>query len=173
MSSINAAAASTINPRDAGASRFNELSSEDFIRIIFTELQNQDPLNPSDTSALLEQLNSIRSIESDIQLSAKLDSLVTENQLSTAGTLIGKFIGGLTDDSQRVAGYVVSVIRQDDDIYCELDNHYFVNVGSVETIIDPDQLQEAPPHVGDTNNNGDNSGDANGDGSGDSTPADG
>lgn len=154
MTALNATSGAGINPREAGASRFNELSSEEFIRIIFTELQNQDPLNPSDTGALLDQLNSIRSIESDIQMTARLESLVTENQLSTAGNLIGKFIGGLTDDAQRVAGYVVSVVRQDQDIYLELDNHYFLQVENVETIVDPDLLEERPPHVGENNNTG-------------------
>ena len=149
MTSINATSAVGFNPRNDNASRFNEMTSEDFIRIIFTELQNQDPLNPSDTSAVLEQLNSIRSIESDIQLTAKLESLVTENQLASAGTMIGKFVGGLTDDAQRVAGYVVSVVRQDDEIYVELDNGWFVRVDNVETIIDPDLLEEIPPPAGD------------------------
>jgi len=44
------------------ANRFNELSSDDFLQIIFAELTNQDPLEPQDTGALLEQLNSIRQI---------------------------------------------------------------------------------------------------------------
>ena len=54
---------------------FNALSSEDFIKIIFTELANQDPFQPNDSSALLEQLNSIRSIESDTKLIDKLEDL--------------------------------------------------------------------------------------------------
>ena len=38
-------------------SRFNDMSSEEFMKIIFTELQQQDPFKPNDSSALLEQLN--------------------------------------------------------------------------------------------------------------------
>ena len=72
------------------ANRFNEMSSEDFIRIIFTELSNQDPFEPNDSGALLEQLNSIRSIESDLQLVDQLQSLVFENQLGAAAGLIGQ-----------------------------------------------------------------------------------
>ena len=40
-------------------SRFDSLSSEDFIRIMFAELANQDPFQPNDSAALLDQLNSI------------------------------------------------------------------------------------------------------------------
>ena len=133
----------------AQPSRFSEMSSEDFIQIIFTELTNQDPLEPNDTSALLEQLNSIRSIESDIELTNKLEALVTENQISSAANMIGKFIGGLTDDAQRVAGYVVSAIRQGDEISLELDNGWFVKAENVETIIDPSIFEDPPPGVGD------------------------
>ena len=46
MSAIN-----SFNPVDAAArastpSRFSEMSTEDFIRIIFTELSSQDPFQP-------------------------------------------------------------------------------------------------------------------------------
>lgn len=136
---------STINPFDATAassapSRFSEMSSEDFIRIIFTELSNQDPFSPNDSAALLDQLNSIRSIESDLKLTEQLKTLVSENQLASASGMIGKFIGGLTSDANRVAGFVVSVIRQGDTVNLELDNGWIVPIDGVETVIDPDLL---------------------------------
>jgi flagellar hook assembly protein FlgD len=58
MSAINALSGS---PAPATSSRFSEMSSEDFMKIIFTELQSQDPFKPNDSGALLEQMNSIRS----------------------------------------------------------------------------------------------------------------
>ena len=125
-------------------SRFSEMGTEDFIRIIFTELTNQDPLQPNDTSALLDQLNSIRSIESDMQLTKQLEALVTENQLASASNMIGRFIGGMTGDFNRVTGYVVSVIRQNDDIYLELDTGWWVPIGNVETVIDPSIFGDPP-----------------------------
>src|SRR5262245_46924444 len=102
---------SAINPTDAALqssrvpSQFSSMSTEDFIKIIFTELSNQDPFQPNDSAALLQQLNSIRSIESDLKLTTQLQSLVQENQLASASNMIGKFIGGLTEDNNRVAGY--------------------------------------------------------------------
>ncbi len=136
---------SGIQPKSSVPSRFSEMSTEDFIKIIFTELSTQDPFKPNDSGALLEQLNSIRSIESDIKLTDQLQSLVTENQLSSASGMIGKFIGGLTAENDRVAGFVVSVIRQGDDITLELDNGWHVPISGVETVIDPDLLPDAPP----------------------------
>lgn len=95
----------------AAGTGFSDLSSEEFVQIILTELTKQDPLKPSDTSALLEQLSTIRSIESDLDLQQQLESVVTQNQLATAGSLLGKQISGFTADFRRVTGEVQSVTR--------------------------------------------------------------
>ena len=47
----------------ASPNGFSSLSSADFIRIIFAELANQDPVQPNDSSALLDQMSSIRNID--------------------------------------------------------------------------------------------------------------
>ena len=65
------------------------------MKIIFTELQQQDPFKPNDSSALLDQLNSIRQIESDMQLTEQLESIVFQNQLASASNMIGKVVQGL------------------------------------------------------------------------------
>jgi flagellar hook assembly protein FlgD len=142
MSQINAFDATDAAVRSSPTNRFSELSSEDFIKIIFTELSKQDPFQPNDSSALLEQLNSIRSIESDVKLQGQLKNLVFENQLSSASGMIGKFIGGLSTENQRVAGFVVSVIRQGENVNLELDNGWIVPIGGVETVINPDDVPE-------------------------------
>ena len=130
----------SITPLDAAgraepASGFGGMSSADFIRIIFTELANQDPFSPNDSSALLEQLNSIRSIESDIDLMAKLDALVFENKLAGASSMIGRFVEGRNLSNDQVQGIVVAVSRSGDEVMLELDNGWRVPVERVETIV--------------------------------------
>lgn len=114
--------------------RFNELSSEEFMKIIFTELQQQDPLKPNDSNALLQQINSIRSIESDVSMGQKLESIVFQNQLASAGNLIGKKVTGLNDKNQRVTGVVKSVNREGSNISLVLDNNWSIPIDSVERI---------------------------------------
>jgi len=120
--------------------RFNEMSSEDFVEIIFAELTRQDPLQPNDTSALLEQLNSIRSIESDVALANQLETLVTQNQMSSASGFIGKIVQGLTDEARPVTGAVVAVSRADQDVYLELDNGWRVSMDNLQVAADPELL---------------------------------
>ncbi len=123
--------------RTTASTGFSSMSSADFIRIMFTELANQDPFQPSDSSALLEQMNSIRSIESNIDLMERLDTLVFENKLSSAANLIGKEIQGLTSDGLRVDGAVTTVMRFGDDVVLELDNGWRLSIDNVETIRQP------------------------------------
>ena len=121
---------------------FNSITSEEFIRIMFSELTNQDPLAPNDTKAVLEQISSIRSIESDLKLTNELESLVSQNELASAGTLIGKFVSGLLDEGGRVGDIVLSVSSTRDGAVLNLANGQRVKMSRVEEIIDP-QLLEA------------------------------
>ncbi len=138
MSAIPAAAVSTVSGSDVN--RFNEMSSEDFMQIIFTELQQQDPFEPNDSSALLDQLNSIRQIESDISMTEKLEDIVFQNQLSSAGNLLGKAVQGILPTGDAVAGTVLSVVRQGDAVSLELSSGWMLPMDNVEIIVDPSTL---------------------------------
>src|SRR4051812_27189619 len=95
----------------SAGSGFSALSAEQFSKIIFTELSNQDPLQPNDTNALLQQISSVRSIQSDMDLSQKLEVLVNQNEFAAAATLIGKTVSGVDENNQRVTGKVKSLSR--------------------------------------------------------------
>lgn len=97
-------------PRNqVGPSAFNELTSGQFLQIIFTELTNQDPFQPNDSQAMLQQLATIRSIEADTQMTNKLTALVRQNELAAAAGLIGSLVSGISLDNRRVADLVISV----------------------------------------------------------------
>ena len=108
-SALGSAASPTGPAATASRNPYAEVSSEEWLGIILEELQNQDPFEPNDTSATLEQLNSLRSIESDISLADQLESLVLQNSIGQAGSLIGKQIEGLNTLGQNVTGTVESV----------------------------------------------------------------
>src|SRR5262247_11757 len=99
-----------IQPQDA----YSGMQTDQFIKIMFTELSHQDPFKPNDSAAMLQQISSIRQIQSDIDMGNKLNSLVTENQLTGASALIGKFVTGLSVTYDHVSGQVASVTRTTD-----------------------------------------------------------
>ncbi len=115
---------------------FDELDSNEFLEIILTELSNQDPLAPNDTQALLEQLSSLRNIESQISLEESLEELVLQNTLSQAGSLIGKLVEGVDDNSEKVTGQVTSVRVNDGEATLQLDTGRQLKLDTVTLIAD-------------------------------------
>jgi flagellar basal-body rod modification protein FlgD len=119
---------------------YSAMSAEDFTKLILTELSKQDPLQPNDTNALIQQIGQIRSIQSDMDLTGALQSLVSQNEFASASTLIGKSISGLTEDSRRVEGTVKSIRRTEAGAVAELVSGERVPVASLDSI-----LAEAQP----------------------------
>lgn len=105
----SSATPSTPQVQTGESNPFAEVTSEEWLGIILEELSNQDPFEPNDTSATLEQLNSLRSIESDISLQDQLQSLVLQNSIGQAGSLIGRQVEGLSNTGLNVTGIVSSV----------------------------------------------------------------
>lgn len=106
MSAVGAVASSS-----SKLNGFSSLSSEQFMGIILKELSNQDPMQPSETKDLLEQLSTIRSIQSNADLVDQLGTLVGDNQWASAGSLIGRRVSGLSESGQRVTATVSGVSR--------------------------------------------------------------
>jgi flagellar basal-body rod modification protein FlgD len=90
---------------------FGDLTSDQFVEIMFAELRNQDPLKPSDSQAMLDQLSSLRSIESDLQFGKRLDQLVDGSDFSTASSLIGRVVSGITTESEQIIDTIFSVSK--------------------------------------------------------------
>ena len=137
----------TVDGIGASASRvdsgINGLSSEEFFQLIFTEMSNQDPLKPNDTSALLDQIANIRSIESDVDLVDKLGELVGQNEMAAGAGLIGRLVSGLSEASERVTGIVNSVSRTEEGVVLNLDGGMRVPMGDVDRVLEGGQDDEA------------------------------
>lgn len=131
------------SPRDT-TNAFGALSSDEFMKIIFSELQSQDPLEPSDTNALLEQLSTIRSIESDLSLSAKLETFVKQNEVSSASSLVGKFVAAKGQFGTDEVGFVDSVLLTNQGPMLNLSNGAQVAFDRVLEIIDPGIVGTTP-----------------------------
>lgn len=87
----------------------NDVDMDTFLNLMITELQNQDPLNPTDNAALLEQIGQLRSISSNDRLVSTLTSFGNTQELTTASSLIGKKVTGLDIEGAEVSGEVSSV----------------------------------------------------------------
>ncbi len=121
----------------AKASGFSELSSDEFVKIMFAELANQDPLKPSDSQAMLEQLSSLRSIETDRQMGERLDQMVDRNDFAAASGLIGQIVSGLTTQSEPIIDTVFSVSRTSEGPVLNLTGGQQVKLDDVIEVANP------------------------------------
>ena len=124
------------------SSAVSGLTSDEFFQLIFAELSNQDPLEPNDTNALLEQIANIRSIQSDDDLSKRLTDLVGQNELASGAGLIGKLISGLSESNQRVSGVVQSVSKTVEGVVLNLAGGTRVPMAGVDQVLQDQQDDE-------------------------------
>ena len=99
-----------------------ELKTEDFIKMMITQLQNQDPLEPAKNQELLAQMSQIGQLQSSTTLQESLKGMVLQNQIGSASALIGKTVQGLDSQDDPVTGLVNSVKVGADGVSLELDN---------------------------------------------------
>ncbi|WP_029269742.1 flagellar hook assembly protein FlgD [Virgibacillus alimentarius] len=58
----------------------NQLGKDEFMKILMTQLQNQDPLNPMDDREFVSQMTTFSSLEQLMNMRSSIDNLV-ESQL--------------------------------------------------------------------------------------------
>lgn len=109
-----AAAQTQVKIVDKSQSGFNGLTSQDFLKLLITQLQNQDPSNPMDSDQLLNQISQMRALQANLELESSLKGLTLGQQLSSATSFIGKNVTAVTgSDQTQVSGMVESVIVKD------------------------------------------------------------
>ena len=111
-----------------------QLKSEDFIKMMITQLQNQDPLEPAKNDQLLAQMSQISQLQSSTALNESLKSMVLQNQIGSASGLIGKSVQGMAADNTTISGMVTSVKVESDAVKLELDNGQALELGRVTSI---------------------------------------
>ena len=129
---------STTDTTNATQSALNNglgsLKLDDFLKMLLTELQNQDPLSPMDSSTMLTQLGQITQVGSTQQLTSTLNSVLLGQNLSNATSLIGKTINGLADDQSEVTGKVDRVVTDASGIPMLLVNGKVVDLFTIQEV---------------------------------------
>ncbi|RFP14831.1 MULTISPECIES: flagellar hook assembly protein FlgD [unclassified Duganella] len=92
---VTAALNTTSNTSSSSTSTSNDIGADQdkFMKLLVTQLQNQDPLNPMDNAAMTSQLAQLSTVTGINKVNATLESLRTDQAASqslTATNLIGK-----------------------------------------------------------------------------------
>jgi len=85
---------------------YKSLDLDTFMKLLVTEMSNQDPLDPMNNQEILQQISQIRSIEASDRLTTTLESVLLGQSVATASSMLGRTITGLDDGGEDVSGRV-------------------------------------------------------------------
>lgn len=158
----NANVVSTTKPTTKG---IDSLKSNDFLTLLIKELQSQDPLKPTDSNQLVQQMSQIRQMEMSSALNDTLGSFAQQQRIGGATNLIGRYVTGNTTSGSgsgstaEVEGIVVGVqFDTTGNAILELHTGDLLPVKGLQTValVDPNSLE--PVAGSETPVNGSNTG---------------
>lgn len=88
---------SSTNSQSNAASAALNTNFDAFLKMLITQMKNQDPTNPMDSNQFTQQLVQMSSVEQQIQTNRNLETLITTNSVANANTavsLLGKQVEG-------------------------------------------------------------------------------
>jgi len=145
MSAISNAAmmaAATSTPSSSGSSSTSgttvpsnlQLNPSDFINMLVTQLENQDPLNPTSSQDLLTQVNDIGQLESTDKLQSTMTTLNQQASIGAASGLIGKSVTGEDSSGNPLSGTVTSVQVAGGTVSLQLSGGSTLSLTNLQTI---------------------------------------
>lgn len=130
---VNPTSAAGQTPTASKTSDKNMVDYNSFLKLLVTQMQNQDPTEPMESSQFLSQLASFSNVEQSVQLNTKIDSLVAMSQISQANGLIGRVA---TSADGLTSGVVKSVKIETTGVVATLESGAKLNVASGISIAD-------------------------------------
>ncbi len=109
-----------------------ELDKDAFLKLLVTQLQNQDPTKPMEDREFIAQLATFSSLE-------QMQNLNKGSVEANANNMVGKFVStevynSTTGTTEDVSGFVVGIRKTGDDIYLQLENGSEMNYTDVKEV---------------------------------------
>lgn len=97
-----AATSTSTTTSSTTTNKTNELGKDDFLKLLVTQLDHQDPLNPMDDGQFIAQMAQFSSLE-------QMKNMNSAMQITQAATYIGKTVSWADDAGKEQSGVVDSV----------------------------------------------------------------
>jgi flagellar basal-body rod modification protein FlgD len=81
-SSSGSSTSNAVNPSST-------LNEQDFLQLLVAQLENQDPMNPTDSDTFIQEQAQFSTVEGITNMESSLTSMTTQQQMSNAEGLIG------------------------------------------------------------------------------------
>ncbi len=99
------------NANNNQVTRAQSLGQEEFLRILLTQLNFQDPLKPLDNQEFIAQLAQFTSLEQTRQLNTGMSDLIAVQSISQAVSLLNRTVEVTTGNTQEVGTVSTLVFR--------------------------------------------------------------
>lgn len=104
------------------------LNAEDFMKLMITELTNQDPFEPMSNQDLVNQMSTMQQMQSSMEMTesfetlmGRYDDVLLGQAISSASGLLGELISGVSTAGDATIGTVLGVSITDGAVVLELD----------------------------------------------------
>lgn len=101
-----------MNPTTAATS--TSINQDQFLQLLVAQLQNQDPLTPTDSTTFITQLAQFTQLEQTQKQTATFDQVLKLQQLTSGSSLIGKTVEYTPTNGSAVTGLVSAAAVQAD-----------------------------------------------------------
>jgi|SRR5690625_13893 len=120
-----------------------DLGKDEFIKILMTQLQNQDPLNPMEDKDFIAQMATFSQLEQMMNMASSIDTLVQNQLISPViqySHMVGKEVSyeDISESNQKevITSKVVSVSQKDGWAILELENGEEIYADSILKVLD-------------------------------------
>lgn len=100
-----------MNPTAATSTSINQ---DQFLQLLVAQLQNQDPLTPTDSTTFITQLAQFTQLEQTQRQTATFEQVLKLQQLTSGSSLIGKTVEYTPDNGAAQTGVVTAAGVQAD-----------------------------------------------------------
>jgi flagellar basal-body rod modification protein FlgD len=105
--------------RMPASEKASTVSYDNFLKLLMTQMKNQDPTEPMKSTEYMAQLATFSQVEQTVKGNSKLDALLASSALSQADSVIGRTVSSA--DGQ-VSGQVTSVMITSEGALAKLAN---------------------------------------------------
>ncbi len=146
---------STIQPTATTDRGMGSLKSEDFFKILVTELRQQDPFEPAKTADMINEVSQIRSIDLSTRLTDTLSKISQQQHTAGASELIGKHVTANVKNDDGTQGEITGLVTavrfaSDGAVVLELDTGQTVLASDVTRITSAETADAQSKQAGTT-----------------------
>jgi flagellar basal-body rod modification protein FlgD len=131
-------------PATPAATGLGQLGTDAFLKLLVAQLKYQNPMAPSDGTAMLQQTAQFTTVETLKQIAEANQRLMGFQQVTMALTIVGKGVTAISLDGSYVSGEVEGIRFTADGPFLRLDTGIEIPITNVLSVSAPDEAAPSP-----------------------------